>query len=235
MRALLIPVDGEPREVEQTGLDDLQKLVGGDIQMLDHPERSDLRVVIDEEGKLKERPLNESATRLMRPILRRDDYIVGDAVLIGFDPASGGDLPLPEDVRLPKPPSMELLFTEPRIERRGRQIVHDWLLKAEEDGKRHYVVLNVRYQQGGRNMFSGALEPRCYQATLGRETEEDASYGGTMRGFRIFSAMLLCRSGPVGRYSAKKLDEFASVALARLREVAEGNEKVTRYLEERAD
>lgn len=42
-------------------------------------------LVIDEEGKLKDKPLNAQATMIFRTAWRVDDWIVGDAVLVAKD------------------------------------------------------------------------------------------------------------------------------------------------------
>lgn len=132
----------------------------------------------------------------------------------------------------------ELAMSEPRIEkaRHGRKITADWLVKTDPDGKRHYASMNVTYNQGGMNYFSGRNETRAYQASIGREGEEDSSIGGVMRSFRLFSAVGFIRSEPVGRFSAKKLDEFFDVALARLRElVDQEEERVLRFFDANAE
>lgn len=129
---------------------------------------------------------------------------------------------------------------EPRTKKSqsGRKITLDWLLDTEPGGgmggrdKRTYVTLNVRYNAGGHNMFSGQHEQRCYEASLGHETEEDSSIGGVMmmRVFTLFSAIGIWHSDPVGRFSAKRLDESVEPALVRLRELCEaGDERVLAF------
>lgn len=67
---------------------------GGYVEPLDLP-HTDRRVTQwhDEEGKLKGFAWNPLATLLV-PQIAPHDYIVGDAVLVGFDPDTGDSLPL---------------------------------------------------------------------------------------------------------------------------------------------
>ncbi len=96
MKAILIPVEGEPREVEQNGLEDLQQLVEGLIDAVDFPDRPDLTVYINDEGKhVLER--NRTATGLLREGLFSGDWIAGPCALAGFDPSRRETLPVPED------------------------------------------------------------------------------------------------------------------------------------------
>lgn len=245
MKALLIPVEGAARPVEVRNgdggatLEDLQRLVGGDFETGPYPGRDDVAPYWHAEGKYagaggQPLPRNERATGLLAPTLFDGDWIAGDLVLLGFDAATGESRSLPEDLTLPAPPDLDLLLAEPKIHRGERRVRHDWLLTTDDDGQRHYLVLTVRYNSGGVNYFSGRNEPRCYEATFGRETERDVA-GGTIRGFRAFSAMLVERSDEVGRYSQKRLEEFVPVARSRLRVLAtEGNGKVARYFEDGA-
>ncbi|MBS1860442.1 MAG: DUF3846 domain-containing protein [Actinobacteria bacterium] len=97
MKAILIPLDGETTVVEQDGPDDLQRMVDGDLELVDVPGRVDAVAYIDEEGKLSMTP-NEAATALLRASLRDDDWIAGACVLTGFDPRDGGNRDVPEDL-----------------------------------------------------------------------------------------------------------------------------------------
>lgn len=58
-------------------LEELQKAVGGYIQIVQGKER-EMLIVIDDEGKLKSKPVNLRATQLYQP---EYDFIVGDAVI----------------------------------------------------------------------------------------------------------------------------------------------------------
>ena len=96
MKAILIPVGGIPRVVEQDGLKDLQSLVEGHIDAVDFPLRQDLTAYINDEGKfLYQR--NDVATRLLELGLARGDWIAGPCVICGFSPAEGRTLEIPED------------------------------------------------------------------------------------------------------------------------------------------
>ena len=61
-------------------LEDLQKMIGGGyIQFI--PVGDDEEMMFDEEGKLKNLPINVWATEKARPHLFEGDFIVGTAVL----------------------------------------------------------------------------------------------------------------------------------------------------------
>jgi hypothetical protein len=68
----------EPRNGKHWQLEELQDLVGGYIEVA--RTLSGTWLVIDEEGKLKNKPLNVSATRIYQ--YGSHDPIVGDAVLV---------------------------------------------------------------------------------------------------------------------------------------------------------
>ena len=61
-------------------LEELQAMVGGWLEVVYLPDGNLL--VIDEEGKLKNYPRNEQATRLAASRLFRGDYIAGNAVIV---------------------------------------------------------------------------------------------------------------------------------------------------------
>ena len=97
MKAILIAVDGETTLVEQAGLDDLQRLVDGDIELVDVPGRVDAVAYINEDGKASMTP-NGTATTVLRESLRSDDWIAGPCVVTGFDPRDGENRPVPKDL-----------------------------------------------------------------------------------------------------------------------------------------
>ena len=79
--ALLVKVDGthEDIEVPATGsLEFLQKTVGGYIEMAPCHAADYAGVICDEEGKLKSKPINKTATLLAG--LYPDDVLVGDVI-----------------------------------------------------------------------------------------------------------------------------------------------------------
>ena len=65
------------RDIE---LEEMQKLVGGLIEIATL-ENGDI-LIFDEEGKLKEKPINEEATKLYRNNFITDDFIVGDVIIL---------------------------------------------------------------------------------------------------------------------------------------------------------
>jgi|TARA_R110000824_G_scaffold336992_1_gene523489 hypothetical protein len=65
------------RDIE---LEEMQKLVGGLIEIATLENGDTL--VFDEEGKLKEKPINEEATKLYRNNFITDDFIVGDVIIV---------------------------------------------------------------------------------------------------------------------------------------------------------
>jgi hypothetical protein len=97
MKAILIPERGDPEVIEQDGLADLQRLVGGFIESVHLPGREDAVAYINETGKLSRGP-NEAATVLLGESLFPGDWIAGPCVIAGADPATGENLPVPEDM-----------------------------------------------------------------------------------------------------------------------------------------
>ena len=60
-------------------LKELQNLVGGYIEVL--PLKDNLVMIIDEEGKIKNRQYNELATTILQHYVKTQDFIVGHAIL----------------------------------------------------------------------------------------------------------------------------------------------------------
>jgi hypothetical protein len=79
----IYPVNGRGRAFT---LSELQGIVGGLTEVV---RCGSLRLVIDEEGKLKGKERNEGATLYALPYLGAGDYVVGDAVLCS--PAGVGE------------------------------------------------------------------------------------------------------------------------------------------------
>ena len=72
------------KEEEPLTLEQMQKLVGGYIQLVELPS-SKKQMVINEEGKLLNMPFNETATKLFHeeyPHLTEFDIICGDAIIL---------------------------------------------------------------------------------------------------------------------------------------------------------
>lgn len=99
MQAAIIPADStQPiRFVDlDAGLDPMQEAVGGDIQLVGLRAAS-MNLYANENGKLEGRPVNRRATILCHTTLAiaDDDFIVGDAVLVGpTDDEAGEDTSL---------------------------------------------------------------------------------------------------------------------------------------------
>ena len=101
-RALLIPADSnQPLSITQaSGLADLQRLVDGQIASAP-TDREHLTLWINDEGKILGLARNERADTWWKANIYATfagDYIAGDAVLVGFDPTSGDDVDVPDDV-----------------------------------------------------------------------------------------------------------------------------------------
>ena len=82
--ALLIKSDGEVQEVHPAdgnkfSLQELQGFVGGWIEHI--PTNDGRHMWLDEEGKLKSKPVNFEATLFALGIIGPDDCIVGDALI----------------------------------------------------------------------------------------------------------------------------------------------------------
>jgi hypothetical protein len=80
--AKIIKANGDTQEVEpKNGTDfslkEVQKIVGGYMQLL--ATKDGKIMVIDEDGKLKQKPKNKEATKLY--IYGEHDHIVGDALI----------------------------------------------------------------------------------------------------------------------------------------------------------
>jgi hypothetical protein len=104
MRVVLIPEEGAakvisiPRDDERgSALEGLQGLVGGLIDALPFPDRSDATCYIHDESKFLYGP-NEKATALLAPVLMRGDAIHGPLVVCGFDAALGQTMSIPDDL-----------------------------------------------------------------------------------------------------------------------------------------
>jgi hypothetical protein len=89
INSIVIPADDEQplwqSGLPTEGLADRQQLVGGYIQAVDLGEPS-ARLYFNEDGKQMELPPNKRATLLLwahRPAFRYQDFIVGDAFLVG--------------------------------------------------------------------------------------------------------------------------------------------------------
>lgn len=84
----LLKAEGEVRKVSPANgkdfkYEELTKFVDGFIEIVYVSDTEIL--VINEEGKIQDKPINEKATQLTLGILAGDDYIVGDVILCTKD------------------------------------------------------------------------------------------------------------------------------------------------------
>lgn len=80
---IVITAKGDVAMIEQKGepeLETLHKLVGGYIEVVGTGLADDIKMIIDEEGKFKDYPVNRLASDMAT--LFPGDYIAGDAVLL---------------------------------------------------------------------------------------------------------------------------------------------------------
>ena len=79
--AILIDTKGNVSKVADTSLENLQKMVGGYIEIVNTPDRKNL-FVCNEEGKLQGLPINVAATSFAQKIgaLPQSDCFVGNIV-----------------------------------------------------------------------------------------------------------------------------------------------------------
>lgn len=86
-KSYVLPAAGGIKEIAPANgkkfkLDELQKLVGGYLEML-CPVATGAYLLGDEEGKLKHKPINFNATSLYQEMTNIvDDPVVGDCILI---------------------------------------------------------------------------------------------------------------------------------------------------------
>lgn len=90
MRAVLIPVDGEPQETEVADWRTLGELVGGWIEIAPTP-GSPFTMYVNEEGKIDGLPFNEQADAIANRYRNWRDPLVGPAVLCGPPTSAGED------------------------------------------------------------------------------------------------------------------------------------------------
>jgi len=84
--AKIIKTNGEqievtPKNGKDFKLEELQEIVGGYIEVVWFP--NDKIMVINEEGKLLNLPINETATKIYFDAFSYNDVIVGDVLICG--------------------------------------------------------------------------------------------------------------------------------------------------------
>lgn len=67
-------------EDRQPTLEEAKAAVGGFVQMIVLP--SGDQMLMDEDGKFKDRQVNEEATEAARDVLRDGDFVVGDVLVL---------------------------------------------------------------------------------------------------------------------------------------------------------
>lgn len=222
--ALLIPANEKQpaRRIEITGLDDLQAAVRGDIEAVSYHGDPDVCAYINEEGKYTDGcALNPRATRLLGPGLRAGDWIAGDAVIVGFDCATGEDRDLPDGFESGLATTYQLRDPE-QIVHDERQVSYEWELGKDDEGARQLAVLSIshhKHRGGG-----------CFTALVRNETVNEKD-GIIEHCFAPLSAIRICTE-EVLRYSAKRMEQFAATALDRLRGLYEqGDPRVHGYFQ----
>lgn len=81
--AVILKANGEqvlvhPNNNNDFSLEELREIVGGHIEIIRLP---DFYMVVNEEGKLINLPLNEEATQIYQCGTKELDYIVGDVLI----------------------------------------------------------------------------------------------------------------------------------------------------------
>jgi hypothetical protein len=103
INGIVIPADEElgvrQDQLGASNLPDYQRVVGGLIEhlALENPASG---MYFNEEGKLRDLPLNRRATLLMwmhNPAFRYEDFVTGDALLVGPVDPNGYDTNAPDD------------------------------------------------------------------------------------------------------------------------------------------
>jgi hypothetical protein len=94
--ALHVKSDGTDAEVRPKNgkaftLEELQSLVGGYIEPLHTGPPLNMALVVNEEGKIRNLPLNANATAVFQGIMYpgTEDFIVGDAVILTEEEMGG--------------------------------------------------------------------------------------------------------------------------------------------------
>lgn len=104
INSIVVPADEElavrQDQLGASNLPDYQRVVGGLIEHLSL-ENPSSGMYFNEEGKLRELPLNRRATLLMwmhNPAFRYADAVMGDALLVGPVDPNGYDTDAPDDL-----------------------------------------------------------------------------------------------------------------------------------------
>ena len=102
MKAIIIPVGAMPRIIEVDGLKDMQRAVGGNIELCSWVFNDQPTVYVNEEGKFTCEPnravyateAEEGCVKWDGTKIKRGDLLeilFGDILCVGFDPETGED------------------------------------------------------------------------------------------------------------------------------------------------
>jgi hypothetical protein len=220
--ARLIPDDEKQpaRRINVTGMDDLQAAVRGYIEVVSYHGDPDVCAYVNEEGKYTDGCApNPRATRLLGPGLRAGDWIVGNAVIVGFDRAAGEDRDLPDGFESRLAEAYKLRDPEQTVQDE-RHISYEWVLGKDDEGALQLAVLSISHHKRRAG--------RYFTAVVRNETVNHKG-NVTERCFAPLSATRICTE-EVPRYSAKGMQEFTDTALARLRGLYEqGDPQIHSY------
>jgi hypothetical protein len=104
MRAILIPADDTRRPIQEIqhsdSLEEMQEIVGGNIEYVPFMGRPDVFPIINDEGKFLDLPVNYAATAFLAESLQPGDYIAGDCLVMGANPETGETTDLPTDIHI---------------------------------------------------------------------------------------------------------------------------------------
>ncbi|MCI7222575.1 MAG: DUF3846 domain-containing protein [Erysipelotrichaceae bacterium] len=94
IKGLLIKPDETPSLIEfEESLENLQRYVGGNIEIIQPFEDDDVDVIINEEGKLNGLPLNRLLTSKGNII----DALMGDILIVGANNETGETISIPKE------------------------------------------------------------------------------------------------------------------------------------------
>ncbi len=227
--ALLIPADESlPIRrimIAEKGLADLQAAVGGSIEAVPYHAHDGITAYVNESGKFECEP-NPRATHLLGPGLFAGDYIAGDLVVCGFDPATGENLDCPEwfEMRLRRP---RVLKDPDAFKRSERSTCREWALAADPDGSFTVAVLLVTFELPGVNEAS-VPHGHQFTAVLGGQSRP-SSRNACPAADDFDKEVCFCREEVPG-FSQFRLGIFDEIAIERLRGLyARSDPRVTRF------
>lgn len=230
VRALLIPSDETlpVREVTISDLESIQALVEGDIQAINLGEEPHATVYINEAGKMLEHCApNPRAQRLLGKTLLLGDYIVGHAVIAGFDPDAGENDDLTADLRdrliAPDALTAVKLRDPDRTVELGRTLKYEWLVgDPDEQGEQRLMVLTISHTTTPHNQLRGSVM---------RETSKPLEHG-SLRGLHLGTGCSLATEA-LSRYSTQQRDRVAAIALQRLHALFQaGDNRITALIDD---